>query len=157
MCDNSLIADQFRQRLNEATTGVDEALESVRALREAILKQAKNGGTTYLDETPERVTEVVEVITRTSADGIYKLPHRSRKEMCSVCATKTAEVSIYTGDELYISQTEYLQLMKCKDQVTRIKDLHKPCQTSLGTVCFECRDQFGNLITWPCDTARLLA
>jgi len=125
MCDNSLIADQFRQRLNAATTGVDEALESVRALREAILAQVKDGGTTYLDETPERVTEVVEIITRTSADGIYKLPHRTKKEMCSVCVTKTAEVSIYTGDELYISQDEYMDLMKCKDQVKRIQALIK--------------------------------
>jgi hypothetical protein len=45
--------------------------------------------------------------------------------MCSVCASKTAEVSIYTGDELYISQEEYLELMKAKDQVKRIQALIK--------------------------------
>jgi hypothetical protein len=124
MCDNSLIADQFRQRLDKATIGVDEALESVRALREAILAQVSDGFSTYLDEIPQRVTEVVEVI-RTPADGTYKLPHRTVKEMCSVCASKTAEVSIYTGDELYISQEEYLELMKAKDQVKRIQALIK--------------------------------
>jgi len=125
MCDNSLIADQFRQRLDRATIGVDEALESVRALREAILAQVADGSSTYLDEIPQRVTEVVEVITQTPTDGTYKLPHRTVKEMCSVCASKTAEVSIYTGDELYISQDEYMDLMKCKDQVKRIQALIK--------------------------------
>jgi phage I-like protein len=130
MCDNSLIADQFRQRLDKATIGVDEALESVRALREAILAQVADGGSTYLDEIPQRVTEVVEVITQTPADGTYKLPHRTVKEMCSVCASKTAEVSIYTGDELYISQDEYLELMKCKDQVKAINGLIDAYQES---------------------------
>jgi len=123
MCDNSLIADQFRARLAQATDSVDEALESVRAMRRAILAQVATSNGGYLDQRTERVEEVVDMIHGRS--GVHKLPHRTLKEMCSVCASKTAEVSIYTGDEVYISQEEYIDLLKCKDQVKRVRELHK--------------------------------
>ena len=147
MCDNSLIADQFRARLAQATDSVDEALESVRAIRSAILAQVdtRNGG--YLDQGMERVEEVVDMIHGRS--GVHKLPHRTLKEMCSVCASKTAEVSIYTGDELYISQEEYVDLLKCKDQVKRVRELHIQ-ETEITSFCKECSYKY------PCPTIKAL-
>jgi hypothetical protein len=134
MCDNSLIADQFRQRLNQATVGVDQALESVRAMREAILGQMAQQGGAYLDEfKPERYDEVTELIGAPSA------------------------AKPYSDDEIYLTQSDYVQLMRAKSKVDRLLKVHGAHKTSLGIVCAECRDSYGSLVTWPCDTARILA
>ena len=110
MCDNTNIHERVQASIATATREVDTALESVRAMRRAILAQM---------------------------------------------AEATSKVDFER--DIYLKDGEYIDLLKCKDQVKAIKDLHKPCETSLGVVCFECRDQFGSLMSWPCDTSRHLA
>lgn len=103
MCDNTNIHDRVQASIATATREVDTALESVRAMRRAILAQ-------MVDE---------------SADL------RNKK---------------VTADEV----TRALK-------ITRLEKLHQAHKTSLGLVCGECRDAYGNLVTWPCNSARILA
>ena len=134
MCDNSSIHDRVQASLVRATTEVDQALESVRAMREAILGQMAQQGGAYLDEfKPERYDEVTALIGAPSAAKPSSL------------------------DEIYLEQEDYIRLLRAKSKIDRIFKLHRAQKTSLGIVCGECRDAYGSLVTWPCDTARILA
>jgi len=76
MCDNSTTHDKVQQALATATREVDTALESVRAMRRAILAQM---------------------------------------------AEATSKVDFER--DVYLKDGEYIELLKCKDQVDAILDL----------------------------------
>lgn len=134
MCDNSSIHDRVQASLNRATTEVDQALESVRAMREAILAQMARETGNLEPVEPERINEVIKAI---------------RKERG---AAKPSSL-----DEIYLEQEDYIRLLRAKSKIDRIFKLHRAQKSSLGIVCGECRDAYGSLVTWPCDTARILA
>ena len=103
MCENTNIHDRVQASIATATREVDTALESVRALRRAILAQ----------------------MVEESAD------------------LRNKEVTF----------NEVTRALK----ITRLEQLHREMKSSLGLVCGECRDEYGNLVTWPCNSARILA
>ena len=96
MCDNSLIVDQFRMRLAEATNSVDEALESVRAMRQAILAQMVRETADLDTPTFDEVAKAIKTIRKHNAD---------------------------TNRGIYLEQGEYMNLMQYKDQVEAIHEL----------------------------------
>ena len=98
MCDNSLIADQFRMRLAEATQNVDQALESVRAMRQAILAQMvrETADLRNIKVTSDDVAKAIKTIRKHNAD---------------------------TDRDTYVTQEEYMDLMTCKRQVEAIHQL----------------------------------
>ena len=77
MCDNATIHDRVQASLAKATQEVDTALESVRAMRRAMLYQA----------------------------------------------AQTSALDTYSGGSVFLEQDEYVDLLKCKDQVDAILDL----------------------------------
>jgi len=97
MCDNSLITDQVQARLDEATQQVDVALESVRAMRRAILAQMTRETSDLRDikVTPDEVAKAIETIRKHNAD---------------------------VERDIYLTDDEYMDLLKCKDQVDSILD-----------------------------------
>jgi hypothetical protein len=132
MCDNSLLAEQFRQRIDQATAGVDEALESVRAIKAAMMNQIAQDSADQRDKevTPDELVQAIETIRRHNAD---------------------------VDRDIYLDQADYLRLMVRSGKTVRLEQLHREMKSSLGLVCGECRDEYGNLVSWPCNSARILA
>jgi len=132
MCDNSLLAEQFRQRIDQATAGVDEALESVRAIKAAMMNQIDEYNANVIKEevTPDELVQAIETIRRHNAD---------------------------VDRDIYLDQADYLRLIVRSGKSVRLEQLHREMKSSLGLVCGECRDEYGNLVTWPCNSARILA
>jgi len=102
MCENTNIHDRVQASLAKATQEVDTALESVRAMRRAILAQMAE------DNADLRKKETFDEVTRAL-------------------------------------------------KISRLQKLHQAHKSSLGIVCGECRDQYGNLVMWPCNSAKILA
>ena len=132
MCDNSLLTEQFRQRIDQATAGVDEALESVRAIKAAMMNQIDEYNANVIKEevTPDELVQAIETIRRHNAD---------------------------VDRDIYLDQADYLRLIVRSGKAVRLEQLHREMKSSLGLVCGECRDEYGNLVTWPCNSARILA
>ena len=96
MCDNSKIHDQVQASIATATREVDVALESVRAMRQAILAQMARD-TADLDEVDlDQVAEAIKTIRKHNAD---------------------------TDRDIYLTDDEYMDLMTCKRQVKAIHEL----------------------------------
>jgi len=132
MCDNSLLAEQFRQRIDQATAGVDEALESVRAIKAAMMNQIDEYNANVIKEevTPDELVQAIETIRRHNAD---------------------------VDRDIYLDQADYLRLIVRSGKAVRLEQLHREMKSSLGLVCGECRDEYGHLVAWPCNSARILA
>jgi hypothetical protein len=132
MCDNSLLAEQFRQRIDQATAGVDEALESVRAIKAAMMNQIDEYNANVIKEevTPDELVQAIETIRRHNAD---------------------------VDRDIYLDQADYLRLIVRSGKTVRLEQLHREMKSSLGLVCGECRDEYGHLVAWPCNSARILA
>ena len=102
MCDNTKIHDQVQASIATATREVDVALESVRAMRRAILAQMA-GTTADLDNpTFDEVAKAIKTIRKHNAD---------------------------TDRGIYLTDDEYMDLMTCKRQVKAINNLVTKLET----------------------------
>ena len=98
MCDNTNIHERVQASIATATREVDTALESVRAMRRAILAQMARATADLNTPTPDEVTKAIETIRK--AQGRSDLDR-----------------------DIYLEQWEYIDLLKCKDQVDAILNL----------------------------------
>ena len=132
MCDNTNIHDRVQASIATATQEVDTALESVRAMRRAILAQMVDESADLRNKevTADEVAKAIETIRRHNAD---------------------------VDRDIYLDQADYLRLIVRSGKAVRLEQLHREMKSSLGLVCGECRDEYGNLVTWPCNSARILA
>ena len=96
MCDNTKIHDQVQASIATATREVDVALESVRAMRRAILAQ-------MVRETADLDTPIF--------DDVAKAIKTIRKHNAD------------TDRDIYVTQEEYMDLMTYKRQVKAIHEL----------------------------------
>jgi len=96
MCDNTNIHDRVQASIATATREVDTALESVRAMRRAILAQMAGATADLETPTPDEVAKAIDTIRKHNAD---------------------------TDRDIYLTDDEYIELLKCKDQVDAILDL----------------------------------
>ena len=96
MCDNTNIHERVQASIATATREVDTALESVRAMRSAILAQMAEATADLETPTPDEVAKAIDTIRKHNAD---------------------------TDRDIYLEQGEYIELLKCKDQVDAILDL----------------------------------
>lgn len=64
--------------------------------------------------------------------------------------------SVSESDEIYLSQDDYTALKLQAMAAQRVRKIHNRWKTTLGVVCDECRDAYGNLMSWPCDTVKAL-
>lgn len=100
MCDNTKIHDQVQASIATATREVDVALESVRAMRRAILAQmtieADNAGLHDNEPTLDEVAKAIETIRKHNTD---------------------------TDRDIYLTDDEYMDLMQFKRQVEAIHEL----------------------------------
>jgi len=96
MCDNTNIHERVQASIATATREVDTALESVRAMRRAILAQMVDDSADLRTPTPNEVARAIDTIRKHNAD---------------------------TDRDIYLTDGEYIELLKCKDQVDAILDL----------------------------------
>ena len=98
MCDNTKIHDQVQASIATATREVDVALESVRAMRQAILAQMvrETADLRNIKVTSDDVAKAIKTIRKHNAD---------------------------TDRDTYVTQEEYMDLMTCKRQVEAIHQL----------------------------------
>ena len=98
MCDNTKIHDQVQASIATATREVDVALESVRAMRQAILAQMvrETADLRNIKVTSDDVAKAIETIRKHNAD---------------------------TDRGIYLTDDEYMDLMTCKRQVEAIHQL----------------------------------
>lgn len=126
MCDNLLLADQFRARLAQATQDVDVALEQVRNIKSTILAQmtaeASAAGLSDNEPTPDEVAKAIETIRKHNAN---------------------------TDRDIYVAQEEYMNLMMAKKAIQRVRELHIK-ESVIAEFCEEC---FGK---YPCPTIKAL-
>ena len=141
MCDNTLLADQIRARLDQASQDVDIALEQVRNIKSTILAQmtaeAEAAGLYDNEPTFDQVAEAIKTIRKHNAD-----PDRG----------------------IYLEQGEYMDLMTYKRQVERVRELHK--QVTENNAACDDPDCCGEYEEWevcadcgcdyPCPTIQIL-
>lgn len=98
MCDNTKIHDQVQASIATATREVDVALESVRAMRQAILAQMvrETADLRHIKVTSDDVAKAIKTIRKHNAD---------------------------TDRGIYLEQGEYMDLMTYKRQVEAIHEL----------------------------------
>jgi len=96
MCDNTNIHERVQASIATATREVDTALESVRAMRRAILAQMAEATADLETPTLDEVAKAIDTIRKHNAD---------------------------TERDIYLTDGEYIDLLKCKDQVDAILDL----------------------------------
>jgi hypothetical protein len=96
MCDNTNIHDRVQASIATATREVDTALESVRAMRSAILAQMVGATADLETPTLDEVAKAIDTIRKHNAD---------------------------TDRGIYLEQGEYMDLMQCKRQVEAINNL----------------------------------
>jgi len=96
MCDNTNIHERVQASIATATREVDTALESVRAMRRAILAQMAEATADLETPTLDEVAKAIDTIRKHNAD---------------------------TERDIYLKDGEYIELLKCKDQVDAILDL----------------------------------
>jgi len=96
MCDNTNIHERVQASIATATREVDTALESVRAMRRAILAQMAEATADLETPTLDEVAKAIDTIRKHNAD---------------------------TDRDIYLTDGEYIDLLKCKDQVDAILDL----------------------------------
>jgi septal ring factor EnvC (AmiA/AmiB activator) len=102
MCDNTNIHDRVQASIATATREVDVALESVRAMRQAILAQMARDTADLDTPTPDEVAKAIETIRRHNAD---------------------------TDRDIYLTDDEYMDLAnKLKNQATYIGSLETEVQ-----------------------------
>ena len=102
MCDNTNIHDRVQASIATATREVDTALESVRAMRSAILAQMARETADLDTPTPDKVAKAIETIRRHNAD---------------------------TDRDIYLTDDEYMDLAnKLKNQATYIGSLETEVQ-----------------------------
>jgi len=96
MCDNTNIHDRVQASIATATREVDTALESVRAMRSAILAQMVGATADLETPTLDEVAKAIDTIRKHNAD---------------------------TDRGIYLEQGEYMDLMQYKHQIEAILDL----------------------------------
>jgi hypothetical protein len=96
MCDNTNIHDRVQASIATATREVDTALESVRAMRRAILAQMAEATADLETPTLDEVAKAIDTIRKHNAD---------------------------TDRGIYLEQGEYMDLMQYKRQVEAINNL----------------------------------
>jgi DNA repair exonuclease SbcCD ATPase subunit len=102
MCENTNIHDRVQASIASATREVDVALESVRAMRQAILAQMARDTADLDTPTPDEVAKAIETIRRHNAD---------------------------TDRDIYLTDDEYMDLAnKLKNQATYIGSLETEVQ-----------------------------
>lgn len=59
--------------------------------------------------------------------------------------------------DIYLDQHEFVELLGFKDQVQRVRKLHKPIEDGLiPLVCDSCYGSYENLVLYPCPTIQAL-
>ena len=96
MCDNTNIHERVQASIATATREVDTALESVRAMRSAILAQMARATADLDTPTLDEVAKAVDTIRKHNAD---------------------------TDRGIYLEQGEYMDLMQYKRQIEAINNL----------------------------------
>jgi ABC-type Zn uptake system ZnuABC Zn-binding protein ZnuA len=158
MCENTNIHDQVQASIATATREVDVALESVRAMRRAILAQmtieADNAGLHDNEPTLDEVAKAIETIRKHNADtdrGIY-LEQGEYMDL----ANKLKNQATYIGS--LETEVQYQRNMdkQLTAQIQRVRELHHPYNGgTYGTCCFEC--EVGDVpVSYPCPTIKAL-
>jgi chromosome segregation ATPase len=123
MCDNSLIADQFRARLAQATDSVDEALESVRAIRSAILAQMARNAADLDTSTLDELAKAIEVIRKHNAD-VDRDIYLTDDEYDNL-TNKLENQATYIGSLETEVQCQRNMDKQLTAQIERVRELHK--------------------------------
>jgi DNA repair ATPase RecN len=149
MCDNTNIHDRVQASIATATQQVDVALESVRAMRRAILAQMTESTADLRDikVTPDEIAKAIEIIRKHNAD-VERDIYLTDDEYIN-WVSKLKNQAIYIGsleDEVQYQKNLDKQLTA---QIQRVRELHIQ-ETEISEFCKECS------YTYPCPTIKAL-
>jgi predicted nucleic acid-binding Zn-ribbon protein len=128
MCDNSLIADQVQARLDEATQQVDVALESVRAMRRAILAQMARNAADLDTPTLNELAKAIEIVRKHNAD-VDRDIYLTDDEYMNL-TNKLENQATYIGSLETEVQCQRNMDKQLTAQIERVRELHKPVTES---------------------------
>jgi septal ring factor EnvC (AmiA/AmiB activator) len=153
MCDNTNIHDRVQASIANATREVDIALESVRAMRRAILAQMTESTADLRDikVTPDEVAKAIETIRRHNAD-VDRDIYLADDEYMDL-ANKLKNQATYIGS--LETEVQYQKNMdkQLTAQIQRVRELHPPQDAGdpEGFLwCVPCREMY------PCPTIKVL-